>query len=104
MPTRHAIAGAKESPAKIYIDIATPNYTSIEGQAHLNTIPKIPFHRLFYCVTFHFPFRSSSKTIEIRGNSLGNTKSTQLQACINSVFGRQLTVKYVGQEINIIFI
>ena len=53
---------------------------------------------------FIFSSCSSSKTILIRWNKLDRTNSTQPQARINSVFGRQLTVKYVGQEIHIIFI
>ena len=46
--------------------------------AHINTTPKIPFHRHPYCVTFHFLSCSSLGTILIQGNSLGSTRPTQL--------------------------
>ena len=49
------------------------------SRAHLIAITKIPFHRHPYCVSFHFPPRSSSWTILAEGNRLGSTESTQLQ-------------------------
>ena len=51
---------------------------------HTEILPqKFLFHRHpYYCNTFHFPFGSISKTILIRGNSLGITKSTQLKAAL----------------------
>ena len=53
---------------------------------------------------FLYLFCCSSNTLLIRWNSSSSTKSTQLQAQLNSAFGRQLTKEYIGYKHNIIFI
>ena len=46
---------------------------------------KFSFNRHQCCVTFCFPFCCSSKTLLIRGNSLGSTKSTQLRVALTAL-------------------
>ena len=46
--------------------------------------PKFPFIRPPYCMTFCFLFCCSSKALLILENSLGSTKSTQLQATLTT--------------------
>ena len=74
------------------------------SKAGLNATQKFPFNRPPYCVTFRFLFCCSSNTLLIRGNSLGSTNSTQLQARLNNAFGRQLNEEYIGYKHIIIFI
>lgn len=54
------------------------------SREHLYNPEKKPFHRQPYCVPFHFPSHSSSKTILIHGNSLGSTDSTQLMVALTT--------------------
>ena len=56
------------------------------SKADLNATPTIPFSQLpilIACLVY-FPSRNSSKTIVTRLNSLGSTKSTQLQATLTA--------------------
>ena len=73
------------------------------SKADLNATPKIPFQKTPILRVFFF-FCCSPNTLLIRENSLGSTKSTQLQARLNNAFGRQLTEEFIGYKDNIIFI
>ena len=64
---------------------------------------KFPFNRHHILRAFLFLFCCSSNTLLIRRNSLGSTKSTQLQARLNNAFGRQLTEEYIGYKNTILY-
>ena len=59
---------------------------------------KFPFHRRPYCVQFQFSFPQQLKCNCYTFKQLGQYKVYTTSDRLNTIFGRQLTVKYFGEN------